>query len=73
MQCLSSQRPLQKGKGAGELPGGPVVGTLLPLQGAQVQSLVGELRDLRELRSCKPLSGAKKRSGRSQNIQEVLC
>ena len=33
---------------------------MLPLQGAQVQSLRGEQRDLRELRSCKLLSLAKK-------------
>jgi len=33
---------------------------MLPLQGAQVQSLLGEQWDLRELRSCKLLSLAKK-------------
>ena len=29
-----------------DLPGGPVVKTVLPVQGAQVQPLVGELRSL---------------------------
>ena len=34
----------KKKKSYGEFPGSPVVRTLLPLKGAQIQSLVGELR-----------------------------
>ena len=51
--------PLQKFR---NFPGAPVVGTLLPIQGAQVQSLVGELG------SYMPHSVAKKKKE-----QNLLC
>ena len=38
----------------GDFPGGPLVKTVLPVQGMQVQSLVGELRSpSRSERECK--------------------
>ena len=45
-----------------DFPDGPVVKTLLPLQGARVQSLD------RELRSHKPHGTAKKKKGRKRNF-----
>ena len=49
-------RKIQPCEGAhmGDFPGGPVVKTVLPVQGMQVQSLVGGLRSpSRSERECK--------------------
>ena len=49
-------------------PGGPAVKTLLPLQGAQIQSLVSSVK---ELRSCMLCSAAKKKEKSRISFDEV--
>ena len=52
----------KKEKEDGDFPGNKAVKTVLPLQGVQVQSLVGELR------SCMPSGEAKKGKKEMQHI-----